>query len=65
MDIVLKMKKLKYKSELIKSMKYLSKNKRVVFIGQSVSYSGNAIYNTLSEIDKKIEMPVFEDTQME
>ncbi len=53
MDIVLKMKKLKYKSELIKSMKYLSKNKRVVFIGQSVSYSGNAIYNTLSEIDKK------------
>jgi len=66
LDIVLKMKKLKYKSELIKSMKYLSKNKRVVFIGQSVSYSGNAIYNTLSEIDKKKknEMPVFEDTQM-
>ena len=48
------------------SEEYLSKNKRVVFIGQSVSYSGNAIYNTLSEIDKKkkIEMPVFEDTQM-
>ena len=47
-------------------MKYLSKNKRVVFLGQSVNYSGNAIYNTLKDIStkKKIELPVFEDTQM-
>ena len=55
-----------YRSELIKSMKYLSKNKRVIFLGQSVNYSGNAIYNTLKDIrdKKKIELPVFEDTQM-
>ena len=55
-----------YRSELIRSMKYLSKNKRVVFLGQSVNYSGNAIYNTLKDIStkKKIELPVFEDTQM-
>lgn len=47
-------------------MKYLSKNKRVIFLGQSVNYSGNAIYNTLKDISdkKKIELPVFEDTQM-
>lgn len=56
----------KYKDELIRSMKYLSKNKRVIFLGQSVLYSGNAIYNTLKEINpkKKIELPVFEDVQM-
>ena len=55
-----------YRSELIRSMKYLSKNKRVIFLGQSVNYSGNAIYNTLKDISdkKKIELPVFEDTQM-
>ncbi len=55
-----------YRSELIKSMNYLAKNKRTIFLGQSVSYSGNAIFNTLQNINKnkKIEMPVFEDSQM-
>ena len=55
-----------YRSELIKSMKYLAKNKKVIFLGQSVNYSGNAIYNTLKDVSvkKKIELPVFEDTQM-
>lgn len=56
----------KYKIELIKSMKFLAKNKKVIFLGQSVKFSGNAIFNTLKEIDdkKKIELPVFEDVQM-
>ncbi len=55
-----------YRSELIKSMNLLSNNKKVIFLGQSVNYSGNAIYNTLKDINKskKIELPVFEDTQM-
>ncbi len=55
-----------YKSELIRSMNYLSKYKNTIFIGQSVKYSGNAIYNTLTEVpeSKKIETPVFEDMQM-
>ncbi len=55
-----------YKSELIKSMNYLAKDKRTIFLGQSVKYPGNAIYNTLIEVPniKKIEMPVFEDVQM-
>ena len=47
-------------------MNFLGKKKDTLFIGQSVSYSGNAIYNTLTDVPskKKIEMPVFEDTQM-
>lgn len=46
-------KNLNYKKELIRSMKLLSKNKKVIFLGQSISYSGNAIFNTLVDIDKK------------
>ena len=59
-------KKLKYKSELIRSMNYLSKKKNTIFLGQSVLYSGNAIYGTLSQVPskKKLELPVFEDVQM-
>jgi len=58
--------KLKYKEELIRSMNFLAKDKRTIFLGQSVQFSGNAIFNTLSDIDvkKKIELPVFEDVQM-
>jgi len=56
----------KYKDELIKSMKYLSKDERTIFLGQSVKFSGNAIFSTLKDISdkKKIELPVFEDVQM-
>lgn len=55
-----------YKTELIRSMQYLSENDKVLFLGQSVKFSGNAIFNTLEEVNnnKKIELPVFEDTQM-
>jgi len=57
---------MKYKDELIRSMEYLAADPKTIFLGQSVSYSGNAIYNTLSTIsnDRKIETPVFEDIQM-
>lgn len=57
---------MKYKRELIKSMSFLGKKKNTIFIGQSVSYSGNAIYNTLKGVSskKKVELPVFEDVQM-
>lgn len=57
---------MKYKDELIKSMNWLSKKKNTLFIGQSVNYSGNAIFNTLKDVSKskKIEVPVFEDLQM-
>ena len=55
-----------YRGELIRSMEYLAKDKKTIFLGQSVLYSGNAIYNTLETIEssRKIEMPVFEDVQM-
>lgn len=55
-----------YKNELIRSMNYLSKKKNTIFLGQSVMFSGNAIFNTLTTVKKKkkIELPVFEDTQM-
>ena len=47
-------------------MKMLSMDKRVLFIGQSVRFTGNAIFNTLECVNskKKIELPVFEETQM-
>jgi pyruvate/2-oxoglutarate/acetoin dehydrogenase E1 component len=49
-----------YFQELQKSMKYLSKSKKVVFIGQAVKFPGTAMYNTLAGIDKKklIELPI-------
>ena len=57
---------MRYKDELVKSMSFLGKRKDTIFVGQSVSYSGNAIYNTLIKVPlkKKIELPVFEDVQM-
>tara|TARA_R100000152_G_C6782275_1_gene219474 strand:+ start:7935 stop:8468 length:534 start_codon:yes stop_codon:yes gene_type:complete len=57
---------MKYVDHLIKSMEYLAEDERTIFIGQSVKYSGNSIYNTLKTIpdERKIETPVFEETQM-
>jgi pyruvate/2-oxoglutarate/acetoin dehydrogenase E1 component len=57
---------MKYIEHLVKSMEFLAEDSRVLFLGQSVSYSGNSIYNTLKTIsnDRKIETPVFEETQM-
>ena len=47
-------------------MRMLAKNKKTIFIGQSVKYSGNAIFNTLIDVSdkKKIEFPVAEEMQM-
>tara|TARA_B100000989_G_scaffold290828_1_gene264449 strand:+ start:450 stop:998 length:549 start_codon:yes stop_codon:yes gene_type:complete len=55
-----------YLSETQESMKVISKMKNVVFIGQSVKYPGSSIFESLKLVDKKkrIEMPVFEDSQM-
>ena len=55
-----------YKSELIKAMKFLAKDKKTIFLGQSVAYPGNSMFNTLVGISdkKKIELPVFEEVQM-
>ena len=57
---------MKYKDELIRSMEWLVENDDTIFLGQSVKYSGNAIYNTLNTLkdSMKIETPVFEEVQM-
>ena len=57
---------MKYKDELIRSMEWLSEKEDTIFLGQSVSYSGNAIYNTLNTLpkEKMLETPVFEEIQM-
>lgn len=55
-----------YRTELIRSMKMLAKNPKTIFLGQSVSFPGNSMYNTLVGIPdkKKLELPVFEEVQM-
>tara|TARA_R100000742_G_C4265802_1_gene83868 strand:- start:19 stop:549 length:531 start_codon:yes stop_codon:yes gene_type:complete len=57
---------MKYKQELINSMEWLSGKDDTIFLGQSVLYSGNAIYNTLNTLpkEKMLEVPVFEEVQM-
>ena len=57
---------MKYKEELIKSMKWLSEKENTVFLGQACKVSGHAISGTLSDVDveKRIELPVFEETQL-
>ena len=57
---------MKYKNELVRSMEWLSEKKDTIFLGQSLKYSGNAIYNTVKTIsqEKRIELPVFEETQL-
>ena len=47
-------------------MEMLSRNKRTIFLGQSIKYAGNIIYKTLVNVPakKKIEMPVAEEFQM-
>ena len=57
---------MKYKDEIIRSMEWLSEKEDTIILGQSVLYSGNAIYNTLKMLpeEKRIELPVFEEIQM-
>ena len=57
---------MKYFEEIKKSMTFLSKEKKTIFIGQSVEYPGTAMFNTLNQISKKkrYELPVTEELQM-
>ena len=42
-----------YLREITRSMKMLSKNKKTIFIGQSVKYPGSSIYVSLKDIPNK------------
>ena len=55
-----------YCQEIIRSMELLASNKKTIFLGQSVTYPGSLIYQTLKSLPKrkKIELPVFEEVQM-
>ncbi len=55
-----------YFDEMRKSMNYLAKNKKTIFIGQAVAVPGTTMSRTLTEIDSKklIELPVAEEMQM-
>jgi len=58
--------KKKYQENVIKAMNYLAKNKNTFFIGETVEYPGSPIFPSLRDVPKKkrLEMPVFENTQM-
>ena len=47
-------------------MEWLGQKNNVVFLGQACKVSGHAISSTLEKVpmDKRIEMPVFEETQL-
>ena len=57
---------MKYKDELIKSMKFLGKQDNTIFVGQQTEFKGNALYNTMVDVpqDKRLEFPVAEELQM-
>ena len=57
---------MKYADELTKSMTYLSKDPRTIFLGQAVAYPGTAMTNTLKSIPKNklYELPVAEEMQL-
>ena len=57
---------MKYKEQLIQAMEWLGAQPNTIFLGQAVKVPGHAISGTLNTvpIDKRIELPVFEETQM-
>ena len=57
---------MEYFKELKKSMEYMAKSEKTIFIGQAVEYAGTAMSNTLTKVNKnkKIELPVAEEMQM-
>ncbi|MDC1148326.1 hypothetical protein OAT00_01485 [Pelagibacteraceae bacterium] len=57
---------MRYFSEIKRSMEFLSKNKKTIFIGQAVQYPGTIMSNTLKDVkkEKKLEIPVAEEMQM-
>src|SRR5712691_1403346 len=55
-----------YFNALCDIMKMLGEHPKTIFIGQTVRYPGTAMFSTLTDVpnEKRIELPVFEDTQM-
>jgi pyruvate/2-oxoglutarate/acetoin dehydrogenase E1 component len=55
-----------YYEEICRAMEWLGKQEDTFFLGQTVTYPGTAVSNTLKNIslDKRMEFPVNEDMQM-
>lgn len=57
---------MKYKEAIIEAMNWLGAQPDTVFLGQAVKVSGHALSSTLTDVplEKRIELPVFEETQL-
>jgi pyruvate/2-oxoglutarate/acetoin dehydrogenase E1 component len=57
---------MRYKEELIRSMNWLADKENTIFLGQACAVSGHSISGTITEVplEKRIELPVFEETQL-
>jgi pyruvate/2-oxoglutarate/acetoin dehydrogenase E1 component len=57
-----------YFKRVVQATRLLSDREDVLFLGQSISYPGNVLFNTLEAaevpLEKRIELPVIEDAQM-
>jgi pyruvate/2-oxoglutarate/acetoin dehydrogenase E1 component len=55
-----------YFDELIRTMEWLGQQEKVKFIGQSVEWDGHALFKSMKLVpmEKRLELPVFEDFQM-
>ena len=58
--------RMSYFDALTKAMTWLGEQPDTLFLGQSIAYSGNALYKTLPGVplEKRIELPVAEEMQM-
>lgn len=56
----------KYQEETKRAMNMLAKNNKTIFLGQTLVYGGSPMYGSCEDVpkEKKLEMPVFEDTQL-
>ena len=57
---------MKYKDLIIEAMRKLAEHKDTIFIGQSLRWKGTGLFWTLEKVpmEKRIELPVFEDIQL-
>jgi pyruvate/2-oxoglutarate/acetoin dehydrogenase E1 component len=57
---------MKYFDEMSRTMEWLARDPRVMFLGQAVACPGTAMSNTLKNVsrDKLLELPVAEELQM-
>jgi len=57
---------MKYFDELCRSMDYLARDPRTLFLGQAVACAGTAMSNTVKNVprEKLLELPVTEELQM-